>query len=202
MTDNKGRAQVVTEAGLTAIDKLDSALCQFLNNVGDEYDPRVWLPSVRRDLDALNAAYNDCHRVGVMDIQRATAAENVKVHYATGNGSAWVRLSDHERVVEELKRELADLQHDIERAQNAATLEATARVEAEAQRDAAVDRVAELEAALEPFAEFAPFVSQFVEGRAKFSGSNVLPTKHFRRAHFERAAELLARRAASARGRE
>lgn len=58
-----------------ALDRLDVALCQFLNNAGDEYDPRVWLPSVKRDLDELAKVYNDCHRSGVMDLRRAALYE-------------------------------------------------------------------------------------------------------------------------------
>ena len=54
-----------------ALDRLDLALCQFLNNVGDEYDPRVWLPSVKRDLDRLSKVYNECHVIGLMDLKRA-----------------------------------------------------------------------------------------------------------------------------------
>jgi len=53
------------------IDKLDSALCQFLNNAADEYDPRVWVPSVKRDFVELGKVYNECHVAGLMDIQRA-----------------------------------------------------------------------------------------------------------------------------------
>ena len=47
-------------------------------------------------------------------------------------------------------------------------------------------------AALKPFAEYAPYVEMFVEGRAKFGGSPVLPTKHFRKADFVRAREARA----------
>lgn len=54
-------------------DRLDAALCQFLNNAGDEYDPREWVPSVKRDLLSLAQVYNDCHKVGVMDLSRSAA---------------------------------------------------------------------------------------------------------------------------------
>lgn len=62
----RGRAEHVD-----LIDKLDSALCQFLNNAADEYDPRVWVPSVKRDFAELDKVYNECHVAGLMDIQRA-----------------------------------------------------------------------------------------------------------------------------------
>lgn len=52
-----------------AIDRLDSALCQFLNNADDEFDPRVWIPSIKRNFADLAAAYNECHRLKVMDLR-------------------------------------------------------------------------------------------------------------------------------------
>jgi hypothetical protein len=52
-----------------ALADLDFALCQFLNNAADEYDPRVWLPSIRRDFASLSRAYNECHVMGTMDLQ-------------------------------------------------------------------------------------------------------------------------------------
>lgn len=62
------------ERGHPAIDALDSALCQFINNAADQYDPSVWVPSVRRDFGELSKAYNECHRVGVMNTQRSANA--------------------------------------------------------------------------------------------------------------------------------
>jgi len=61
----------LTEEQVRAIDDLDAALCQFLNNVGDEYDPRVWIPSIKRNFADLAVAYNECHKAGVMDLIRA-----------------------------------------------------------------------------------------------------------------------------------
>jgi hypothetical protein len=60
------------------------------------------------------------------------------------------------------------------------------------QADAATDRLTDALVALKPFADYAPYVSMFVEGRAAQGGSPILPTKHFRRADFERAAAVLA----------
>lgn len=57
---------------------------------------------------------------------------------------------------------------------------------------AAERHLAEAREALKPFADYAPYVSMFVEGRAAQGGSPILPTKHFRRADFERAASVLA----------
>lgn len=61
----------LTEEQVKAIDDLDGALCQFLNNAADQYDPDVWVPSVRRDFARLSEAYNHCHVVKVMDLLRA-----------------------------------------------------------------------------------------------------------------------------------
>lgn len=58
------------------------------------------------------------------------------------------------------------------------------------QADAAAERLTDALVALKPFADFAPYVSMFVEGRAAQGGSPILPTKHFRRADFERAAAV------------
>lgn len=49
----------------------------------------------------------------------------------------------------------------------------------------------EARAALKPFADFAPYVEMFVEGRAAFGGSPILPTKHFRKSDFDRARQAL-----------
>lgn len=67
-----------------ALADLDSALCQFLNNVGDEYDPRVWVPSIKRDLGRLAKAYNQCHALGTMDIR--ASVENIRNRKEPGNG--------------------------------------------------------------------------------------------------------------------
>jgi hypothetical protein len=56
---------------------------------------------------------------------------------------------------------------------------------------AAARRVKVLEEALRPFADFAPYVEMFVEGRANFPGNNTLATKHFRQAHFQAARAAL-----------
>lgn len=45
-----------------------------------------------------------------------------------------------------------------------------------------------LKDALKPFAEFAPKVEQFVNGRVTFGGSPIFPTKAFSLADFDRAA--------------
>lgn len=45
--------------------------------------------------------------------------------------------------------------------------------------------------ALEPFAAFEEKAKRFVQGRADFGGSPVMPTKHFRLADFERARSAL-----------
>jgi hypothetical protein len=47
--------------------------------------------------------------------------------------------------------------------------------------------VEELLGALEPFAKFAEKAERFVQGRADFGGSPIMPTKHFRLADFRRA---------------
>lgn len=64
----------LTEDQIRAIDVLDAALCQFLNNADDEYDPRVWIPSIKRNFADLAVAYNECHKAGVMDLMRAVQA--------------------------------------------------------------------------------------------------------------------------------
>lgn len=56
-------------------------------------------------------------------------------------------------------------------------------------KDAEIERLKE---ALTPFADFAPYVEMFVEGRSQFGGSPVLPTKHFRQSDFARAQAALA----------
>lgn len=57
-----------------ALDRLDAALCQYINNVGDEWDDPRWVVSVQRNLGELSEAYNQCHVVKLMDIRRAAAA--------------------------------------------------------------------------------------------------------------------------------
>lgn len=69
----------LTPEQVEAIDQLDSALCQFLNNAQDEYDPRVWLPTLERDFQDLRRAYNDCHRLKVMDL-RAVSLLPTPIH--------------------------------------------------------------------------------------------------------------------------
>lgn len=49
----------------------------------------------------------------------------------------------------------------------------------------------QLEGALEPFAAFAEKAGRFVQGRADFGGSPIMPTKHFRLGDFERARDIL-----------
>lgn len=60
------------------------------------------------------------------------------------------------------------------------------------QADAAVTLLTDAAVALKPFADYAPYVSMFVQGRAAQGGSPILPTKHFRKLDFERAAEFIA----------
>lgn len=59
----------LSDEQVRAIDELDAALCQFLNNADDEYDPRVWIPSIRKDFKRLGEAYNKCHVLGIMDLR-------------------------------------------------------------------------------------------------------------------------------------
>jgi|SRR5215217_3675876 len=77
MTDTESNPIMVKDVlppdMLTALDVLDNALCQFLNNASDEFDPRVWIPSIERDFARLADAYNQCHVVKLMDLRAARA---------------------------------------------------------------------------------------------------------------------------------
>lgn len=57
--------------------------------------------------------------------------------------------------------------------------------------------LAEARVALEPFAAFAEKAGRFVQGRADFGGSPIMPTKHFRLADFQRAARARSGEAAA-----
>jgi hypothetical protein len=63
----------LTDEQVAAIDRLDSALCNFLNAASDAYDPRKWIPETRRNFARLSDAYNLCHSLGVMDLREARA---------------------------------------------------------------------------------------------------------------------------------
>jgi hypothetical protein len=53
------------------INVLDTALCQYLNEVGDPFEPvEEWNSSCERARSALSVAYNKCHKEGVMDWNR------------------------------------------------------------------------------------------------------------------------------------
>ena len=60
----------LTQEQIEAIDRLDLALCQFLNNADDAYDPRVWVESIKRDFKDLSDAYNACHKTKAMNWDR------------------------------------------------------------------------------------------------------------------------------------
>lgn len=51
--------------------------------------------------------------------------------------------------------------------------------------------IGQLESALKPFAAFAEKAGRFVQGRADFGGSPIMPTKHFRLADFQRARDVV-----------
>lgn len=68
---------------------------------------------------------------------------------------------------------------------------ATALETLQRERDEAAGRIIVLEAALFPFAAFADSVDQFVTDRARDGGSPIMPTKHFRLAHFKAARAAL-----------
>lgn len=56
-----------------AIAKLDAALCNFLNAIGDPFTPTErWFEESRRNLKELSNAYNECHKTDVMDLMRDT----------------------------------------------------------------------------------------------------------------------------------
>lgn len=60
---------VLTDEQVKAIDELDAALCQFLNNAADSYDPNLWVPSIINDFKRLGKAYDKCHSLKVMDLR-------------------------------------------------------------------------------------------------------------------------------------
>lgn len=60
----------LTAEQVEALDDLDAALCNFLNAASDEFDPRLWIPETKRNFKALARAYNECHVLNILDIQR------------------------------------------------------------------------------------------------------------------------------------
>lgn len=105
------------------------------------------------------------------------------------------RLRDAERVREQMARdwsqfcEAMGVRFDT---QEAVASELDARAASLLSRaQSAEARVKVLEEAVRPFANYAPFVEMFVDGRVLQGGSPVLPTKSFRLADFQRAARAL-----------
>jgi hypothetical protein len=48
---------------------LDTALCQFLNSVGDRFDPIAeWSAEVSRAFSDVSAAYDKCHSAGILSV--------------------------------------------------------------------------------------------------------------------------------------
>ncbi len=70
------QVKVLDAIQVEAINKLDSALCNFLNGASDEYDPRLWIPETKRNFEKLCDVYNLCHVVKVMDIRRPALEGN------------------------------------------------------------------------------------------------------------------------------
>lgn len=68
----------LTEQQIAAIDRLDGALCNFLNGASDPYDPRLWIPETQRNFAELCEAYNECHVHKVMDLSRAVNRSKAK----------------------------------------------------------------------------------------------------------------------------
>ena len=58
-----------------------------------------------------------------------------------------------------------------------------------------LDKMDAAREALKPFAEFAPKVNEFIDRAASVANDDprkaLMPTKHFRRSHFEKAAEIV-----------
>lgn len=140
----------------------------------------------------------DGSSAGAKELLRAGAAA-LSLQPVTGEGSPSQALRDRVAVLE---RERDELQEVFDSRWNADMRAIKRWQEANPGNDLVwpdhADLVLWLEAelatsraALRPFAEFAPYVDMFVEGRAAQGGSPVLPTKHFTRAHFEVARAAL-----------
>lgn len=67
----------LTQEQIDALDRLDSALCQYINNVGDEWDDPRWEVSVQKNLGELSEAYNECHKVKLMDLREIRNRSNI-----------------------------------------------------------------------------------------------------------------------------
>lgn len=62
---------LLTQEQLAALDRLDSALCNFINGVNDEYDPRLWIAETKEHFVQLSKCYNECHVLEVLDLREA-----------------------------------------------------------------------------------------------------------------------------------
>jgi hypothetical protein len=103
----------LTHEQVDAIDRLDSALCNFLNGASDQYDPRLWIPETKRNFAALCDAYNQCHIMKVMDLRRAADTTALGITADTPLVQLHVRTYQ-ERVAEAHHALFADDPTDIE----------------------------------------------------------------------------------------
>lgn len=62
---------VLTQSQVEAIDRLDSALCNFINGASDAFDPSKWIAETEEHFIELRKCYNECHELEIMDLREA-----------------------------------------------------------------------------------------------------------------------------------
>lgn len=137
--------------------------------------------------DTVSSAGDDVEELLGRDLANMAAQLSRMAHGAQYVQDGCVRVRDPAHLIAQLLAASSAIRLlHRELSETEAALAAAERRAEEAERE-----VARLREALTPFAEYAPYVEMFVEGRAKFGGSPILPTKHFRLADFCRARAAL-----------
>lgn len=62
---------ILTPEQVEAIDRLDSALCNFINGASDAFDPSKWIAETEEHFKELRKCYNECHELEIMDLREA-----------------------------------------------------------------------------------------------------------------------------------
>ena len=94
-------------------------------------------------------------------------------------------------LLQSLSADNARLREERDQAEVSRGAASKVALDAIAAQEAAEARLSDAVEALKPFAEYAPYIEMFVQGRAAQGGSPVLSTRHFRLSHFRAARQFL-----------